>query len=42
MLKSKVNIFKELYQQRRMLETTTFELERKIEELTHVKAEKSS
>lgn len=41
MLKSKVNIFKELYQQRRMLETTTFELERKIEELTHVKAEKS-
>jgi len=40
-LRSKVNTFKELYQQRRQLEITTYELERKIEELTQVQAEKS-
>lgn len=40
-LRSKVNTFKELYQQRRMLELTTYELEKKISELTYVQAEKS-
>lgn len=39
-LRSKVNIFKELYQQRRMLEKTTYELEQKIKELTDIQVEK--
>ncbi len=40
-LRSKVKTFKELYQQRRQLELTTYELEKKIKELTIVQAERS-
>lgn len=40
-LRSKVKIFKELYQQRRQLEITTYELEKKIEELMLAQAERS-
>lgn len=40
-LRSKVKIFKELYQQRRQLEVTTYELEKKIQELMLAQEERS-